>query len=76
MGLFDMFNKTKEEKGAIRAEKEAKKAAQRVELQRQQELNALQQACREGRISLAELTKRTGEVNHLYLLKSTASHST
>ena len=68
MGLFDMFHKTKEEKEAIRAEKEAKKAAQRAQLQRQQELDALQQACREGKISLAELTERTGEVNRLYLL--------
>ena len=55
MGLFDMFHKTKEEK-------EAKKTAHRAEFQRQRELNALQQAFGEGRISLAELTKRTGEV--------------
>ncbi len=63
MGLFDMFNKTKEEKQAIRADNKAKKSAHRAELQRKQELNDLQKAFREGRISLAELTERTGEVN-------------
>lgn len=68
MGLFDMFHKTKEEQEAIRAEKEAKKAAHRAEFQWQKELDALQQACREGRISLAEFTKRTGEINYAYSL--------
>ena len=67
MGLFDMF-KTKEEKEAIKAEKEAKKAAHRAEFQRQKELDALQHAFREGRISLEEFTKRTGEINYSYSL--------